>query len=433
MVNIKMEGLTENQLLLLGQFESGIKTYLSKCLNQCNNKRLQVSLAMVLKAKMNENTSFCLTSNASFSIANSFDIVVKLKDYVEMSCIDSIVSNGFLHIDLNFREKEQENQVENKNNDHKDETPIFIPQIPKYSLNQVILSNITRQEIEDAIKVIRYKYLIYEEWGFKNIDPVPRSIINLYGEPGTGKTMTAHAIANSLNMPILLLNYSEIESKYVGEAPKNLQKAFSVAKERNAVLFFDEADSFLGKRIEDVRHGSDQALNSLRSQMLILLEEFSGVVIFATNLVSNFDAAFNSRILKHIYFGLPNEDARFAILLHTIPKELPHNETLSDTAILEESKQIEGFSGRDIKNAVLDMLLRKAGENSKNITFGIEDLHNALMAKIEQKRQLKEEEQRTLKARISRKLKEKVAEQAAITEQENEDKQQSDKTTTNEG
>ena len=420
MVNTKMEGLTQNQLLLLRQFENGIVTYIRKCLSQCDNKQLQVSVGMVLKPRTTEEASFSLTSNATFSISNSFDIVAKAKDYIEVSGLEAMIPTGFLHIDLNFKEKKKEEPTNSPQNDDKDETPTFLPQTPKYSINQVILSDSARQDIEDAIKVIRYKDLIYEIWGFKSIDPVPRSIINLYGEPGTGKTMTAHAIADSLDMPILLLNYSEIESKYVGEAPKNLQKAFSVAKEKNAVLFFDEADSFLGKRIEDVRHGSDQALNSLRSQMLILLEEFSGVVIFATNLVSNFDSAFNSRILKHIYFGLPNEEARAAILLHTIPEVLPHDNTLCEAAILEESKQIEGFSGRDIKNAVLDMLLRKAGEDKVNSIFCLDDLHNALMAKVEQKRQLREEEQRTLKIRISHKLREKVAEQVALRDQNDE-------------
>lgn len=420
MVNIKMEGLTQNQLLLLRQFEKGIVIYIRKCLSQCDNKQLQVSVGMVLKPRTTEEAPFNLTSNATFSISNSFDIVAKAKDYVEVSGLGAMIPTGFLHIDLNFKEKEKEEPMNPPQNDDKDETPTFLPQTPKYSINQVILSDSTRQDIEDAIKVIRYKDLIYDKWGFKSIDPVPRSVINLYGEPGTGKTMTAHAIADCLGMPILLLNYSEIESKYVGEAPKNLQKAFSVAKEKNAVLFFDEADSFLGKRIEDVRHGSDQALNSLRSQMLILLEEFSGVVIFATNLVSNFDSAFNSRILKHIYFGLPNEEARAAILLHTIPEVLPHDNTLCEAAILEESKQIEGFSGRDIKNAVLDMLLRKAGEDKENSIFCLDDLHNALMAKVEQKRQLREEEQRTLKIRISQKLREKVAEQAALRDQNDE-------------
>ena len=417
-----MNGLTENQLILLGQLESSMTEYLRKCLTECTNRRLQVSLGMVLRQRADADAPYQLTSNAAFSIAESYTISAKAKDYIAVVALDSIVPTGHLHIDLKFKEKscdkgdliETENKGGVKQSAEDNGMPNFFPQKPKYSLSQVILSETTRQDVEDALKVIRYKELIYDKWGFKNIDPIPRSVINLYGEPGTGKTMTAHAVANSLSMPILLLNYSEIESKYVGEAPKNLQKAFSVAKENNAVLFFDEADSFLGKRIEDVRHGSDQALNSLRSQMLILLEEFQGVVIFATNLVSNFDKAFHSRILKHIYFGLPNEEARAAILSNSIPSSLPHDSTIDSKAMLEEAKLIEGFSGRDIKNAVLDMLLRKADENAEDACFCINDLHAALTAKSEQKKQLKVEEQRSLKERIARKLEEKATEHAAI-------------------
>lgn len=66
------------------------------------------------------------------------------------------------------------------------------------------------------------------------------------------------------------------------------------------------------------------------------------------------------------------------------------------------------------------MLLRKAGEDKENSIFCLDDLHNALMAKVEQKRHLREEEQRTLKIRISQKLREKVAEQAALRDQNDE-------------
>lgn len=79
-------------------------------------------------------------------------------------------------------------------------------------------------------------------------------------------------------------------------------------------MFFDEADSFLGKRIEDVSHSADQALNSLRSTMLIQLEIFEGVVIFASNLRENYDKAFKSRFLYEIEFDLPDLDCRKQII-----------------------------------------------------------------------------------------------------------------------
>ncbi|MBU5479439.1 ATP-binding protein [Eubacterium sp. MSJ-13] len=60
--------------------------------------------------------------------------------------------------------------------------------------------------------------------------------------------MTAEAVAKALNKKVYHINYSELESKYVGETPKNIRRAFECAARDDAVLIFDEADSFLGKR-----------------------------------------------------------------------------------------------------------------------------------------------------------------------------------------
>lgn len=107
MINIRMEGLTDNQLLLLGQFENSFASYIRKCLNECTNKRLQVSVGMALKRKEGNELPYSLTSNAAFSISNSFDIMVKAKDYIEVAGIDAIVPTGHLRIDLNFKEKDE--------------------------------------------------------------------------------------------------------------------------------------------------------------------------------------------------------------------------------------------------------------------------------------------------------------------------------------
>lgn len=367
--------------------------------------------------------------NANITLESSNDLVVDINNYLSTrDDIGEILNGRFsLVIDLLLSKKEMKPQ---QNFDKKeDEKAIdFIPVKPRYNFSQIILEDSIRKEIFDAVKVIECKELIYNDWGFSEVDPVPRSILNFYGEPGTGKTMCAHAIANHLGKNILALNYSEIESKYVGEAPKNLQKAFDIAKESDSVLFFDEADSFLGKRIENVTQGADQALNSLRSQMLILLEEFSGVVLFATNLVTNFDPAFESRILKHIRFELPNLEARAAIIKKMIPSRLPVSKPFTDEDFLEGSKLIEGFSGREIKGAILDLLLSKAEQNNPNIIFSIDDLYSALSNKQTAKKELKAEEERRIKNKIEKKLKEKAAEAEALKQvkEENKDVQDSE-------
>lgn len=352
--------------------------------------------------------------NANPSIERSVELAEKIMSYLSTrDDVELILDSRFtLLIDIIMSKKMSE--TNNTNNKEKENSVEFYPSKPRYNFNQIILPEDIKTEIFDALKVIQCKDLVYSQWGFEEVDSVPRSILNFYGAPGTGKTMCAHAVASQLGKSLLALNYSEIESKFVGEAPKNLQHAFDVAKESDSVLFFDEADSFLGKRIENVTQGADQALNSLRSQMLILLEEFEGVVIFATNLVTNFDPAFESRILKHIRFELPNQEARAAIIKKMIPSKLPLLSPLTDEQYNEASSLIDGFSGREIKGAILDMILSKADPEKTDVTFSVTDLYDVLKKKQQEKLELKAEDERRLKEKIEKKIKEKAAEAEAL-------------------
>ena len=418
-IKVSQEEITINQLSLLQDIERKCIKYVKDLLNTAEFRHLKVSLQ--LSVINFEGQKIRVVQNASFSLTGSMKLAMLISSYLEKCNVNIILPNHSLLLGLDIKANDQAKSIQQNDSNKKnilDETPDFYSQDPKYSFDQMVLPDNIQAEVFDALKVISCKELIYNKWGFNSIEPIPKSILNLYGPPGTGKTMCAHAIAKYLNKKILSLNYSEIESMYVGEAPKNLQKAFDVAKDTDSVLFFDEADSFLGKRIQNVTHGSDQALNSLRSQMLILLEEFSGIVVFATNLVTNFDKAFESRILKHIRFELPNQEARAAIIKKMLPKQLPLAVQFTDEQIMEASAIIDGFSGREIKTAILEMLLSKADPTNYNIFFYYEDLVFALRKKKVSKEKLKAEEEALLKEKIAKKLKEKAK------EAEMEDKQQ---------
>lgn len=223
---------------------------------------------------------------------------------------------------------------------------------PLWSFDDVALPTDTQLAIQRAVKIIEHKEMIYEDWGMKSVDPFPSCALNFYGPSGTGKTMAAHAVANQLRCRLLVLSIAEIESKFVGDAPKNLAAAFRLAESTEAVLFFDEADAVLGKRVMDVSQGSEQAINSLRSQMIVSLDLFRGVVIFSTNLIASYDFAFRNRI-SHIQFELPGIDERVRIWRKHLPPSLPLSlkNGFQDLAVLSD-----GFSGRDIKNAVLQAI-----------------------------------------------------------------------------
>lgn len=308
----------------------------------------------------------------------------------------------------------------------KEEQVNFIVQKPKTTLERVILPANVKEEVESALSLIQFQTKIYNDWGFGEVDSKSKLILNFYGPPGTGKTMVSHAIAHQLGKSILAVNYAEIESKYVGDAPKNLFKAFELAKKEKSVLFFDEADSFLGKRIENVQSSSDQAINSLRSQMLILLEDFDGVVIFATNLAKNYDRAFESRILKHIHFDLPDLEGRKQIINITIPSKTPFASDVNKEELCNKLAEIaEGFSGREIKNAVLESLTLGAQSLEEVLT---EDFFIKGFEKTKEKIKKLEEERKAnamnpiFKQKIEEKIKQSLEQKQK--EEENTDKKE---------
>ncbi len=227
---------------------------------------------------------------------------------------------------------------------------MFIPEPPKRKIDDLIVPTIVRERIETALNSILYHDVLYHEWNLKKIDPQGRRVaINMYGPPGTGKTFCAEAIAHYLDQKMIKVNYAEIESKYVGETPKNITAAFKKASETNAVLFFDEADSILGKRLTNVTQSADHGVNVSRSVMLLELDKFEGVVIFATNLASNYDGAFVRRILAHIEFELPDETCLVKLWQYLLPEEVPRAEDINSEWLAQESK---GLAGGDILNVV---------------------------------------------------------------------------------
>lgn len=238
------------------------------------------------------------------------------------------------------------------------ETLLLEAKNPRFKMEQIELDKKAEKALKETIVLIQKRGIIYDDWGFREIDEIPKTIINFYGKPGTGKTMSAHIIASELGKKIISANYSDIESKYVGDAPKNLVKAFDLAEKQDAILFFDEADSFLSKRITNVAQSADQAANSLRSELLKLLEERPVIVIFATNLQENYDKAFHSRILRSIEFKLPKKNLRKRIILRLIPKKLYEKgmAEFDDEQLNTLSSLTKGYGGREIKNAVLRAL-----------------------------------------------------------------------------
>ncbi len=237
----------------------------------------------------------------------------------------------------------------------------FEPTNPKYSFEEVVLNDYERERVLDSLCYNEHHELVFNNWGLNNTHKMSKKFgINLYGPPGTGKTMIAHAIAKHLNRNLIQIDYSEIESKYVGETSKNLVSAFAKAKETKSILLFDEADAILSRRVSSMTNATDVSVNQTRSVLLTLMNDYNDIIVFTTNYIENFDPAFMRRIHSHINIGLPDEKSRKRLWHNYIPKNLPHNLNIELIA-----NKYSGVSGSDISNAVLLSAFRGAREKEK--------------------------------------------------------------------
>jgi SpoVK/Ycf46/Vps4 family AAA+-type ATPase len=248
----------------------------------------------------------------------------------------------------------------------KGSTDFFLSAVkPRYSLDQVFLPSQSRKQILTALTMEKYSDKLRKEWGLESIIKDGRAVIlNFFGPPGTGKSMTAEAIALHLGKDLINVNYAQLESKYVGETPKNITKCFNEATERNAILIFDEADSFLGKRLTNVSQSADYGVNVTRSVMLMELERFCGIVIFTTNLISNYDQAFKRRIFANVEFSLPDQKGRERIWQTHMPDTLPLETGITAKLL---SEKFDNISGADIKDIVLYASITCLERNGESI------------------------------------------------------------------
>ena len=261
----------------------------------------------------------------------------------------------------------------------KEPSVTFQAEKPRYSFNDIILNKKTYDDIQDVLALYEKRDIIFDKWGLAETRKEQnRAGINLYGFPGTGKSMSAHAIANQLGRNILTVDYSQIESKYVGETSKNLVALFNYAKETSSIIFFDEADALLSRRVTNMSSSTDVSVNQTRSVLLVLINEFDDLILFASNFITNYDPAFMRRILAHIKFELPDEESRARLWRLHIPKRMP-----TDANIKELASLYSGVSGSDISNAVLNASLRAARQNESIVrhSYFAEAIDNIIKSK----------------------------------------------------
>ena len=244
---------------------------------------------------------------------------------------------------------------------------------PRLTFDDVILPEATRRALDQALTQVRRHDLIFRQWGLGERHATGLALVfNLAGPPGTGKTICAEAIAHALGRRLLVVRYAEVESMWVGETPKNVGELFRAARDENAVLFFDEADSIAARRSTSLDQGSTREANAVVNVLLKELESCRGVVIFATNLAANFDPAFERRIRTQVLFEMPNAREReriWRVQMH------PHLTPIDADVNFQQLAERYDATGGDIRNAVLKAATAAALEPGDDASRTIRHAH----------------------------------------------------------
>ncbi|EOI2224725.1 ATP-binding protein, partial [Campylobacter jejuni] len=189
---------------------------------------------------------------------------------------------------------------------------------PSTDINDIIMPENTKELLENILKQQDKKVLErLHSWGIKSNKNIEAKII-FYGPAGTGKTMSALAMAKSMKKSVLSFDCSKILSKWVGESEQNVRKIFDTYKnivqtcKQSPILLLNEADQFLSTRV-DGSSGSDKMHNQMQNIFLEQIERFSGVIIATTNFLESLDSAFSRRFDYKIEFKKPDFKDRLKI------------------------------------------------------------------------------------------------------------------------
>lgn len=253
-----------------------------------------------------------------------------------------------------------------------------------YDFSKVAGNEEAKESLRDIVD-----FLINPEKYAKYGARIPKGVI-LYGEPGTGKTLLAKAVAGEANVPFYAMSGSDFMQMYVGVGASRIRDLFKKAKESSsgkALIFIDEIDA-IGKKRDGSKQSSgsderDQTLNALLTEMSGFGEKEGIVVIAATNRLDILDPALlrPGRFDRHIEVSLPDINAREKILmLHLGNKPYDH------INIRELAEKTAYFSGAKLESLINEAAILAAKDNLGSITNKhIDSAFNIVIAGHEKK------------------------------------------------
>ena len=243
-----------------------------------------------------------------------------LEGYIEHSCDDGVVDTERYKLTRKAKSELLSNYVPSKSKCKK--RPVDNRFLKRHSMikEKPLFYNDTEQrQIQQLTKLLSQEKLSSAQKRLEELGMRKGFACLFYGAPGTGKTETVLQLARQTGRDIMQIDIAGLRDKFVGESEKNIKEVFIKYRyicrhsEVLPILFFNEADAIINKRVENVEHSVDKMDNAMQNIILQELEDLEGILIATTNLTSNLDPAFERRFLFKVEFHKPDTDVKAQI------------------------------------------------------------------------------------------------------------------------
>lgn len=208
-------------------------------------------------------------------------------------------------------------------------------------MTSLVLSQELKEKLDRVIKEYLKKETL-SKYGLAN-----RRKLLLYGASGTGKTMTASALAKEFNLPFFVVRTEKVVTKFMGETGQKLGRIFDFINEVPAVYLFDEFDAIGSQRGMDNEVGEQRRILNTFLQLLER-DDSDSFIIAATNSIESIDKAMFRRFDDVIEYKLPDREQRLALLREYLY-------TAKDLDFSSAEPLFDGMSHAEIKMACSDI------------------------------------------------------------------------------
>ena len=230
-----------------------------------------------------------------------------------------------------------------------------------------------KEELEEIVEFLKNPKK-YTDMGAR----IPKGVL-LVGQPGTGKTLLAKAVAGEAGVPFFIISGSDFVEMFVGVGASRVRDLFEQAKKNSpCIIFIDEIDAVGRQRGAGLGGGHDEREQTL-NQLLVEMDGFAAnegvIVLAATNRPDVLDKALlrAGRFDRQIVVGMPDVKAREQILeVHSRKKRLADDVDLKVIA-----KNTSGFAGADLENVLNEAALLAARRNINEI--GMKEIEDAMV------------------------------------------------------